>query len=49
MTSMGEERKLYKVLVEKPAENRGVHWRMGSESILERLAGGRAVDSTGSG
>jgi hypothetical protein len=43
---MGEERKLYKVLVEKSEGNRRlVNGRMGSEWILERLAGGCGVDS----
>jgi hypothetical protein len=42
---MGEERKLYKVLVGKPEGKRplgrqGVNGRMGSEWILGRLAGG---------
>jgi hypothetical protein len=52
---MGEERKLYKVLVEKPEEKKyhledqGVDGRMGSEWILGRLAGGVCgSDSTGS-
>jgi hypothetical protein len=41
---VGEERKVYKVLVEKQEgnrklEDRGVDGRMGSEWILERLAG----------
>jgi hypothetical protein len=39
---MGEERKVYKVLVGKPSdlEGQGVDERMGSEWILGRLAGG---------
>jgi hypothetical protein len=45
---MGEDRKLYKVLVGKPegkdhSEDRGIDERMGSEWILWRLAGGRGV------
>jgi hypothetical protein len=40
----GEERKLYRVLVEKPEGNnhlkdQGIDGRMGSEWILRRLAG----------
>jgi hypothetical protein len=42
---MGEERKVYKVLVGKPEgkshwEDQGVGGKMGSEWILGRLAGG---------
>jgi hypothetical protein len=42
---MGEERKVYRVLVGKPKEidhleNQGVDGRMGSEWILGRMAGG---------
>jgi hypothetical protein len=42
---MEEERKLYRVLVGKhegkrPVGNRGVGGKMGSEWLLERLAGG---------
>jgi hypothetical protein len=42
---MGEEKKVYRVLVEKPEgkkhwEDQGVHGRMGSQWILVRLAGG---------
>jgi hypothetical protein len=42
---MGEERKVYRVLVGKPEEgdhleDQGVDGRMGSEWILRRLAGG---------
>jgi hypothetical protein len=41
---MGEERKVYKVLVGKPEgknhmEDQGIDGRMGSEYILGRLAG----------
>jgi hypothetical protein len=51
---MGEERKVYKVLVGKlagkrPLEDRGVGGRMGSELMLGRLAGRCGLDSTGSG
>jgi hypothetical protein len=51
---MGEERKVCKVLVGKPEgkghlKDQGVDGRMGSEWILERLAGVYGVDSTGSG
>jgi hypothetical protein len=50
---MGEERKLYKVLVVKPEgdhlEDRGVDGRMGSQTMLGRLAEGRGVNSVGSG
>jgi hypothetical protein len=51
---IGEERKVYKVLVESPKErdhweDEGVGGRMGSEWILERLVGGYGLDSTGSG
>jgi hypothetical protein len=53
---MGEERKVYKVLVEKPKErdhleDQGLGGKMGSEWILGRLAwgGGCGLDSTGSG
>jgi hypothetical protein len=51
---MGEERKLYKVLVGKPEGKRplgrqGVGGKMGSEWILGRLAWGCGLDSTGSG
>jgi hypothetical protein len=46
--------KLYKVLVGSPkervySEDQGVDGRMRSEFILRRLAGGCALDSTGSG
>jgi hypothetical protein len=46
---MGEERKLYKVLVGKPEgknhlEDQGVDGRMGSDWILGTLAGGLGVD-----
>jgi hypothetical protein len=51
---IGEDRKVYKVLVESPKERD--HWedecvggRMGSEWILGRLVGGYGLDSTGSG
>jgi hypothetical protein len=41
---MGQERKVYKVLVGKPEgdylEDQGIDGRMGSEWILGRLAGG---------
>jgi hypothetical protein len=42
---MGDERKVYKVLVGKPegknhSEDQGVDGRMGSEWIVGRLAGG---------
>jgi hypothetical protein len=42
---MGEERKVYKILLGKPkeidhSEDQGVDWRMGLEWILGRLAGG---------
>jgi hypothetical protein len=42
MACVGEERKRYRILVEKPEgkEDRGVYGRMGSEWILGRLAGG---------
>jgi hypothetical protein len=50
---MGEERKVYKVLVGKPEgdylEDQGVDGRMGSEWILGRLNGRCGLDSTGSG
>jgi hypothetical protein len=51
---MGEERKVYKVLVGKPeqrnhSEVRGVDGRIGSEWILRRLAVGCGADSVGSG
>jgi hypothetical protein len=52
---MGEERKVYKVLVGKPEgkghwEDQGVGGKMGSEWILGRLAwGGFGLDSTVSG
>jgi hypothetical protein len=48
---MGEERKVYKVLVGRPEGNRpqGIAGRIGSECILGRLAGGCGVDPTGSG
>jgi hypothetical protein len=50
---MGEERKVYKVLVESPKErdhweDQGVGGKMGSEWILERLAWECGLDSTGS-
>jgi len=50
---MGEERKVYKVLVGKSEGKRPLgrprrRW-MGSEWILGRLAGGCGVDSIGSG
>jgi hypothetical protein len=46
---MGEERKVYSVLVGKPEgkrplEDRGVDGKMGSEWILGRLAGVRGMD-----
>jgi hypothetical protein len=42
---MGEERKMYKVLVGKPkgknhSEDQGIDGKIGSEWILGRLAGG---------
>jgi hypothetical protein len=45
---MGEERKVYKVLVGKPegrdhSEDQGKDGRMGSEWILGRLAGGMCI------
>jgi hypothetical protein len=52
---MGEERKVYKVLVRKPEGKRPPgrpirRWEEGSDWILGRLAGGRGgLDSTGSG
>jgi hypothetical protein len=51
---MGEERKVYKVLMAKPegknhSEDQGVGGRMVSEWILGRLAWGCGLDSTGSG
>jgi hypothetical protein len=52
---MGEERKVYKVLVGKPEGkrplgNQSIDGRTGSEWILGRLAGrGCGLDSTGSG
>jgi hypothetical protein len=51
---MGEERKVYKVLVGKPEgkgplEDQGVGGKMGSEWILRRFLGGCGLDSTGSG
>jgi hypothetical protein len=53
---MGEERKLYKVLVRTPkekyhSEDQGVGGKIESEWILQlgRLAGGCGLDSTGSG
>jgi hypothetical protein len=51
---MGEERKVYKVLVGKPEGKRslgrqGVGGKMGSEWILGRLGWGCGLDSTGSG
>jgi hypothetical protein len=51
---MGEERKVYKVLVGKPEgknhwEDQGVGGKMGSELILGRLAWGCGLDSTVSG
>jgi hypothetical protein len=51
---MGEERKVYKVLVGCPkerdhSEDQDVSGRMGSEGILGRLAVGCGMDSTGSG
>jgi hypothetical protein len=52
---MGEERNVYKVLVEKPEGKRPLgrprrRWNMVSEWILGRLAwGGCGLDSTGSG
>jgi hypothetical protein len=51
---MGEERKVFKVLVESPKErdhleDQGVGGRMGSECILGRLAWGCGLDLTGSG
>jgi hypothetical protein len=44
---MGEERKLYKVLVGKPEGKRPLG-RMESEWFLGRLAWGCGLDSTGS-
>jgi hypothetical protein len=52
---MGEERKVYTVLVEKPKGKspfgrQSVDGRMGSECILRRFAGGGGgLGSTGSG
>jgi hypothetical protein len=48
---MGEERKVYKVLVGKPEGKRplGRPREDGSECILGRLAWGCGLDSTGSG
>jgi hypothetical protein len=51
---MGEERKLYKVLVRKPEGKRPLRspsrrWRMRSEWIIGRLAAECGVDSAGSG
>jgi hypothetical protein len=51
---MGEERKVYKVLVESPKErdhleDQGVGGSMGSECILGRLAWGCGLDLIGSG
>jgi hypothetical protein len=52
---MGEERKVYKVLVGKlegkrdHLEDQGIGGKMGSEWILGRLAWGCGLDSTGSG
>jgi hypothetical protein len=45
---MGKERKLYKVLVEKPEGKRPLGRSMGSEWILGRLTWG-GLDSSGSG
>jgi hypothetical protein len=49
---IGEERKVYKVLVGKPKgmrplEDQGLDGRIGSEWILGRLAGGHGMDSPG--
>jgi hypothetical protein len=51
---MGEERKVYKVLVGKPegknhSIDRGIDGRMGSEWILGRLADGGKAGSISSG
>jgi hypothetical protein len=47
---MGEERKVYNVLVGNPLEDQGVGGKTGSEWILGRLAWGVCgLDSTGSG
>jgi hypothetical protein len=51
---MGEESKVYKVLVGKPEGKRPLgrlrrRWEDGSKWILERLAGWCGVDSVGSG
>jgi hypothetical protein len=51
---MGEERKVYRVSVEKPEGKRPLRtprrrWGMGSEWILGRWAGGYGVDPVGSG
>jgi hypothetical protein len=51
---MGEERKVYKVLVGKREGNKPLgrprhRWEVGSEWILGRLAWGFGLDSTGSG
>jgi hypothetical protein len=51
---MGEERKVFKILVGKltrkrPLEDRGVGGWMGSKWILGRLDWGCGLDSTGSG
>jgi hypothetical protein len=51
---MGEGRKVYRILVEKPEgkrdhlEDQGVDGRMGLEQTLGALAGGCGVDSAGS-
>jgi hypothetical protein len=54
VTHMGEERNVYKVLVESlkerdHSEDQGVDRRMGSKWTLGRLAGGCGLDLTGSG
>jgi hypothetical protein len=51
---MEEERKVYKVLVGRsegwrPLGRPRCRWRMGSEWILEKLAGGCGVNLFGSG
>jgi hypothetical protein len=51
---MGKERRVYMVLVGKPEGKRPLgrprrRWKMESEWILRRLAGGCGLDSTGSG
>jgi hypothetical protein len=54
VASMGEGRKVYRVLVGKPEgknhlKDQGVDGRMGSKWTLGRLVGGCGVDSPGSG